>query len=146
MTKDEQYMRIALSEAEKAAAEGEIPIGAIIVCHDKIIAKAHNQSEQLNDATAHAEMLAITSAMAALGSKYLRDCTLYVTVEPCLMCAGAIHWAQIDKIVFGTRDEKKGYSQYTSNIFNKKVNIVSGILENECQEILTSFFKANRKK
>ncbi len=136
-------MQVALNEARIAMDKGEIPIGAIIVCHDKIIAKAHNQTETLNDATAHAEMLAITGAMATLGSKYLKDCTLYVTVEPCLMCAGAIHWAQIPKIVYGTKDRKKGYSSYSTKIFSQKTKVISGILEKESTEILSSFFKNN---
>ena len=134
-------MQIALNEAKTALSESEIPIGAVVVCHDKIIAKAHNQTEALNDATAHAEMLALTGAMATLGSKYLKDCTLYVTVEPCLMCAGAIHWAQIPKIVYGTKDPKKGYSSYSNKIFSSKIKIISGILERECAVILTSFFE-----
>ncbi|HIE16282.1 MAG TPA: nucleoside deaminase [Bacteroidales bacterium] len=141
---DEQYMRIALKEANLAFSKGEVPIGAIIVCHNKIISKAHNQTEILNDATAHAEMLAITGAMATTGSKYLNDCTLYVTVEPCLMCAGAIHWSKIRRIVFGTKDPKKGFSIYTNNLFPKKIEITTGILAKECMQLLLSFFKTLR--
>ncbi len=136
-------MQIALSEAKVALSEDEIPIGAIVVCHDKIIAKAHNQTEMLNDATAHAEMLALTGAMASLGSKYLKDCTLYVTVEPCLMCAGAIHWAQVPKIVYGTKDPKKGFSNFSDKIFSKKTKVLSGVLEKECAKIISFFFKEN---
>lgn len=134
-------MQIALNEAKIALSENEVPIGAVVVCHDKIIAKAHNQTETLNDATAHAEMLAITGAMATLGSKYLKDCTLYITVEPCIMCAGAIHWSQISRIVYGTKDPKKGYSNYSNKIFNPKIEVLSGILESDCLNILSLFFK-----
>ncbi len=141
MDKDTQYMQIALNEAKIALSENEVPIGAVVVCHDKIIAKAHNQTETLNDATAHAEMLAITGAMATLGSKYLKDCTLYITVEPCIMCAGAIHWSQISRIVYGTKDPKKGYSNYSNKIFNPKIEVLSGILESDCLNILSLFFK-----
>ncbi|MCD6366698.1 MAG: nucleoside deaminase [Bacteroidales bacterium] len=145
MDKDIQYMQIAINEAKHALSEGEIPIGAIVVCHDKIIAKAHNQTETLNDATAHAEMLALTGAMATLGSKYLKDCTLYITIEPCVMCAGAIHWTQIPRIVYGAKDPKKGYSSYSGKIIPPKTKIISGILEKECAEILSSFFKENSR-
>jgi len=141
LDKDTQYMQIALNEAKIALSENEVPIGAVVVCHDKIIAKAHNQTETLNDATAHAEMLAITGAMATLGSKYLKDCTLYITVEPCIMCAGAIHWSQISRIVYGTKDPKKGYSNYSNKIFNPKIEVLSGILESDCLNILSLFFK-----
>ncbi len=146
LDKDTQYMQMALNEAKNALSEEEIPIGAIVVCYDKVIAKAHNQTETLNDATAHAEMLALTGAMATLGSKYLKDCTLYVTVEPCLMCAGAIHWAQIPKIVYGTKDPKKGFSNFSDKIFPSKTKIISGILEKECADILSSFFKENLRQ
>ncbi len=141
MDKETQYMQVALNEAKIALSEDEIPIGAIVVCHNKIIAKAHNQTETLNDATAHAEMLAITGAMAALGSKYLKDCTLYVTVEPCLMCAGASHWAQIPKIVYGAKDPKKGFTNFSDKIFSSKTEVFSGVLEKECATILSLFFK-----
>lgn len=134
-------MQIALNEARLALSENEVPIGAVVVCHDKIIAKAHNQTERLNDATAHAEMLAITGAMEALGSKYLKDCTLYITVEPCMMCAGAIHWSQISRIVYGTKDPKKGYSNYSNKIFSSKIEVLSGILESDCANIMFLFFK-----
>ena len=134
-------MQIALNEAKLALSENEVPIGAVVVCHDKIIAKAHNQTETLNDATAHAEMLAITGAMASLGSKYLKDCTLYVTVEPCFMCAGAIHWSQISRIVYGAKDPKKGYSNYSNKIFHSKIKLISGVLENDCANVLSLFFR-----
>jgi tRNA(adenine34) deaminase len=139
-------MRIALSEAEAALRNGEVPIGAIVVCNNKIIAKGFNQTELLNDVTAHAEMIALTAAENYLGAKYLLNCTLYVTLEPCLMCAGAIAWAQIPNIVFGVNDPKKGFSTYSDKIFNKKINIISGILHNDCAKIITDFFKNKREK
>lgn len=142
--KDEQYMRKALIEAELAYTEGEIPVGAIVVCNDRIISRAHNLTETLCDVTAHAEMQAITSAANMLGGKYLKDCTLYVTVEPCPMCAGAIGWAQIPRIVFGTTDEKRGYRTYAPNVLHPKAQVVSGILEEECASLMKEFFKDRR--
>lgn len=144
MSQDEQFMRKALIEAQAAYDEGEIPIGAIIVCRDRIISRAHNLTETLNDVTAHAEMQAITAAANALGGKYLTDCTLYVTVEPCPMCAGAIGWAQIPRIVYGASDEKRGYRKFAPNAFHPKATVVSGVLEEECRSLMQDFFKGKR--
>lgn len=144
MSQDEQFMRKALIEAQAAYDEGEIPIGAIIVCRDRIISRAHNLTETLNDVTAHAEMQAITAAANALGGKYLTDCTLYVTVEPCPMCAGAIGWAQIPHIVYGAPDEKRGYRKFAPNAFHPKATVVSGVLEEECRSLMQDFFKGKR--
>lgn len=144
MSQDEQFMRKALIEAQAAYDEGEIPIGAIIVCRDRIISRAHNLTETLNDVTAHAEMQAITAAANALGGKYLTDCTLYVTVEPCPMCAGAIGWAQIPRIVYGAPDEKRGYRKFAPNAFHPKATVVSGMLEEECRSLMQDFFKGKR--
>ena len=137
-------MRKALIEAQAAYDEGEIPIGAIIVCRDRIISRAHNLTETLNDVTAHAEMQAITAAANALGGKYLTDCTLYVTLEPCPMCAGAIGWAQIPRIVYGAPDEKRGYRKFAPNAFHPKATVVSGVLEEECRSLMQDFFKGKR--
>lgn len=142
--KDEQYMRRALDEARQALEEGEIPIGAVIVAKGRIISRAHNQTETLNDVTAHAEMLAITAAANALGGKYLTDCTLYVTVEPCPMCAGAIGWAQVPRIVYGAADEKRGYRRYAPNVLHPRANAIGGILEEECRQLMLDFFKSKR--
>lgn len=141
---DERFMRRALDEAKMAADEGEIPIGAIIVCRGRIIARAHNQTEVLHDVTAHAEMLAITAAANELGGKYLTDCTLYVTVEPCPMCAGAIGWAQVPRIVYGTIDEKRGFHEYAPHALHPKATIIGGILEAECRQLMQDFFKGRR--
>lgn len=137
-------MRRALEEAHAALEEGEIPIGAVIVCRDRIIARAHNMTETLTDVTAHAEMQAITMAANQLGGKYLTECTLYVTVEPCVMCAGAMGWAQLPRIVYGTRDEKRGYVNYSPKAFHPKAKIIGGILEEECRQLMTDFFKSKR--
>ncbi|MBR3399567.1 MAG: nucleoside deaminase [Prevotella sp.] len=142
--KDEQYMRRALDEARQALEEGEIPIGAVVVAKGRIISRAHNQTETLNDVTAHAEMLAITAASNALGGKYLTDCTLYVTVEPCPMCAGAIGWAQVPRIVYGAADEKRGYRRYAPNVLHPRANAIGGILEEECRQLMLDFFKSKR--
>ena len=142
--KDEQYMRRALDEARQALEEGEIPIGAVVVAKGRIISRAHNQTETLNDVTAHAEMLAITAAANALGGKYLTDCTLYVTVEPCPMCAGAIGWAQVPRIVYGAADEKRGYLRYAPNVLHPRANAIGGILEEECRQLMLDFFKRKR--
>ncbi len=142
--KDEQYMRRALDEARQALEEGEIPIGAVVVAKGRIISRAHNQTETLNDVTAHAEMLAITAASNALGGKYLTDCTLYVTVEPCPMCAGAIGWAQVPRIVYGAADEKRGYRRYAPNVLHPRANAIGGILEEECRQLMLDFFKNKR--
>ncbi len=141
---DETYMRMALAEAEKAGTNGEIPIGAVIVCNGRIISRAHNLTETLHDVTAHAEMQAITSAADMLGGKYLKDCTLYVTVEPCIMCAGALGWSQISRVVYGTPDEKRGYSRFAPEALHPKTIVTRGILEDECREIMQSFFKERR--
>lgn len=141
---DEYFMRQALLEAQKAFEKDEVPIGAVIVIQNRIIARAHNLTETLNDVTAHAEMQAITAAANVLGGKYLKDCTLYVTIEPCPMCAGALAWAQISKIVFGAKDEKRGFSVVSSKIPHPKTTIVSGILEEECASIMQDFFKQKR--
>ena len=137
-------MRKALQEAEAAYDEGEIPIGAVIVCQDHIIARAHNLTETLNDVTAHAEMQAITMAANELGGKYLTDCTLYVTVEPCTMCAGALGWSQIHRIVYGCRDEKRGFSVYAPHALHPKCTVTGGVLEDECRELMQQFFKDKR--
>ena len=141
---DVYFMRQALLEAREAASEGEVPVGAVIVCGDRIIARAHNQTERLNDPTAHAEMLAVTSATSALGAKYLTDCRLYVTVEPCVMCAGAIGWAQLAVVVYGAPDEKRGFSRYAPQAFHPKTEVRSGILEKECAAEMQAFFRKRR--
>lgn len=138
-------MREALKEAHKALEADEVPVGAVIVANNKIIARAHNYTERLNDVTAHAEMQAITAATNAIGGKYLTDCTLYVTLEPCVMCAGALHWSQITKIVYGAKDEKRGYSKLQQNVLHPKTTIVGGVLESECSVILKDFFASKRK-
>ena len=142
--KDEQFMRKALYEAQRAAEEGEIPIGAVIVCNDRIISRAHNLTEKLHDVTAHAEMQAITAAADLLGGKYLSDCTLYVTIEPCVMCAGAIGWAQIGRIVYGASDEKRGYQLYAPRALHPKAVVTRGVLEAECRQMMQDFFKQTR--
>ena len=137
-------MRKALQEAEAAYDEGEIPIGAVIVCKDRIIARTHNLTETLNDVTAHAEMQAITMAANELGGKYLTDCTLYVTVEPCTMCAGALGWSQISRIVYGCRDEKRGFSVYAPHALHPKCTVTGGVLKDECRQLMQQFFKDKR--
>ncbi len=144
MTQDELFMRKALVEAQAAFDEGEIPVGAVVVCQGKIISRAHNLTETLIDVTAHAEMQAITAAANALGGKYLTDCTLYVTVEPCPMCAGAIGWAQIPRIVYGAPDEKRGFRKFAPNVLHPKATVVGGILEDECRSLMQDFFKQRR--
>lgn len=141
---DEHYMRQALNEAQIAFEKNEVPIGAVVVCQGRIIARAHNLTETLNDVTAHAEMQAITAAANFLGGKYLTNCTLYVTLEPCPMCAGGLLWSQIPKIVFGAKDEKKGYSLFSPNILHNKTSLISGILEEECASLLKEFFRQKR--
>ena len=137
-------MRLALQEARQALVEGEIPIGAIIVSHGRAIARAHNLTETLRDVTAHAEMQAITAAANLLGGKYLTDCTLYVTVEPCAMCAGAIGWAQIRRVVFGAPDEKRGYQRLAPQALHPKCAVLSGVLEDDCRNIMQAFFQSKR--
>ncbi|MCH4148817.1 MAG: nucleoside deaminase [Prevotella sp.] len=144
LLKDEQYMRKALIEAKAAEAEGEIPIGAIIVSGDRVISRAHNLTETLHDVTAHAEMQAITAAADLLGGKYLTDCTIYVTVEPCVMCAGAIGWAQISRLVYGAEDDKRGYHKYAPDALHPKATVTSGVLEEECRTLMQQFFKDKR--
>lgn len=141
---DEQFMRKALVEAQAAFDEGEIPVGAIVVCRGRIISRAHNLTETLTDVTAHAEMQAITAAANALGGKYLTDCTLYVTVEPCTMCAGAIGWAQIPRIVYGAPDEKRGYRRFAPDVLHPKATAIGGVLEEECRTLMQEFFKKRR--
>ena len=141
---DEDFMRQALQEARKAFDEDEIPVGAVVVCQGRIIARAHNQTETLTDVTAHAEMLAITSAASWLGGKYLTDCTLYVTVEPCPMCAGALGWAQVSRVVWGTDDEKRGYRRFAPEVLHPKTEVTSGVLADECAALMKTFFKNRR--
>jgi len=142
---DERYMRMALAEAELAAEQGEIPIGAVIVAQGRILSRAHNLTETLCDVTAHAEMQAITAAANTLGGKYLQGCTLYVTVEPCPMCAGAIGWAQIPRVVYGCSDEKRGYREYAPRAFHPKATVTEGILCEECKMLMQDFFRSKRK-
>ena len=142
--KDERYMRMALDEAQIAYEAGEIPVGAVIVCQDRVISRAHNLTETLCDVTAHAEMQAITAAANTLGGKYLTDCTLYVTVEPCVMCAGAIGWAQVPRIVYGCQDDKRGYHAYAPHAMHPKATVNGGVLEEECRQLMQAFFKARR--
>lgn len=141
---DEQFMRRALDEAQIAAEQGEIPVGAVVVCRDRIIARAHNLTETLGDVTAHAEMQAITMAANYLGGKYLTGCTLYVTVEPCPMCAGAIGWAQLSRLVYGAADEKRGYTLFAPKALHPKTETACGILEEECRTLMQDFFKKKR--
>lgn len=142
---DEHFMRQALREAERAFAADEVPIGAVIVCQDKIVARGHNLTERLNDVTAHAEMQAITAAAEHIGGKYLKDCTLYVTLEPCVMCAGALNWAHIGRIVFGAFDEKGGYRRIGSSLLlHPKTKVSGGILEAECADLMKAFFRKKR--
>jgi len=141
---DEYYMRQALNEARQAFDKNEVPIGAVIACQGRIIARAHNLTETLNDVTAHAEMQAITAAENVLGGKYLTDCTLYVTLEPCPMCAGGLLWSQIPKIVYGATDEKKGYSLFLPQILHPKTTVISGVLAEECASLMKEFFKQKR--
>ncbi|MBQ6186384.1 MAG: nucleoside deaminase [Prevotella sp.] len=142
---DEQFMRQALIEAEKASEAGEVPIGAVVVVGGKIIARAHNLTETLHDVTAHAEMQAITAAAESLGGKYLTDCTVYVTVEPCPMCAGALGWAQASRIVWGADDDKRGFRKYAPNVLHARATTSKGVLEDECKDIVQRFFKGKRE-
>lgn len=135
---------MALAQASEAASEDEVPIGAVIVCRSRIIGKGHNMTERLKDPTAHAEMIALTSATQAMGGKYLNDCTLYVTVEPCPMCAAALCWAQIGRIVYGAADPKRGYSLFTPSLLHPKTEVTSGVLGDECSKIVTDYFKSKR--
>lgn len=144
MDKDTQYMQDALREAAAAASEDEVPVGAVIVCKGRIIAKGHNMTERLHDPTAHAEMIALTAATEAMGGKYLSDCTLYVTVEPCPMCAAALCWAQIGRIVFGASDPKRGYSLFSPSLLHPKTEVLSGILEADCASLMKEYFQSKR--
>ena len=141
---DERFMLAALDEARQAAERDEVPVGAVVVCGGRIIARAHNLTETLTDVTVHAEMQAITSAAAYLGGKYLADCTLYVTVEPCLMCAGALGWSQVSRVVYGAADDKRGYHTFCASPFHKKTQVTAGILEEQCASLMTEFFKRKR--
>ena len=137
-------MKQALNEAREAARRGEVPVGAVVVCRDRIIARGHNLTEMLVDVTAHAEMQAITAAASSLGGKYLTDCTLYVTVEPCVMCAGAIGWSQLGRLVYGAPDEKRGYRRYAPQALHPKTEVVSGVMQEECAALMKQFFQALR--
>lgn len=142
---NEKYMRMAIDEAERALAKREVPIGAVVVAGGRVIGRGHNLVETLGDATAHAEMQAITAAMSTLGGKYLSDSTLYVTVEPCVMCGGALAWSQIGRVVYGTTDPKRGYSTYSERIMHPKTVVESGVLREECEALMTRFFAELRK-
>ncbi|MEQ8423295.1 MAG: nucleoside deaminase [Cyclobacteriaceae bacterium] len=142
---DEYFMREAIKEAMKAFENGEVPVGAVVVCKNKIIARAHNQTEKLTDATAHAEMLAVTAASNYLGSKYLSECVLYVTLEPCVMCGGALHWTQLMKLVYGAADIQRGYSLSKSPVLHSKTEVVTGVKKDECKAMVDDFFKRIRE-
>ncbi len=144
MEVDERYMTLALHEAHKALQEGEVPIGCVIVAEGQVVGRGHNMTEALSDVTAHAEIQAITAAAQTLGGKYLIDCTLYVTVEPCVMCAGAIGWAQVKRVVYGCADEKRGYTYFAPQALHPKTSVKSGILENDCRQLMQDFFSKKR--
>ncbi|MBR1387502.1 MAG: nucleoside deaminase [Alloprevotella sp.] len=144
MNNDEFYMRKAIAEAQCAAEAGEVPVGAVVVCNEHIIARGHNLTETLTDVTAHAEMQVVTSAANTLGGKYLNQCALYVTLEPCPMCAGALGWAQLGRLVYGASDPKRGYTLFAPKVLHPKTEVVSGVLAEECQELVTKFFKSKR--
>jgi tRNA(adenine34) deaminase len=144
MYSDEHYMKQALMEAQKAFERDEVPVGTVIVCNDRIIARGHNLTETLNDVTAHAEMQAITAAAGFLGGKYLTDCTIYVTVEPCVMCAGALGWSQVSRIVFGARDEKRGFLRFAPLSIHPKTVVTEGVMADECSNLMKSFFLRKR--
>jgi tRNA(adenine34) deaminase len=141
---DKSFMKEALKEAQKAFDRDEVPVGAVVVSKNRVIARTHNLTEALTDVTAHAEMQAITSAADFIGGKYLKNCTLYVTLEPCPMCASALYWAQITKVVYGARDEKRGYSTISKKLLHPKTEIVGGVMEGECAELITEFFRKKR--
>lgn len=142
---DKKYMRMALNEALRALDKREVPIGAVVVAGDRVIGRGHNLVETLGDATAHAEMQAITAAMSALGGKYLNDCTIYVTVEPCVMCGGALAWSQIGRVVYGTEDPKRGYSTFSERIMHPRTKVSKGVLREECEALMSDFFASLRK-
>ena len=144
LTDDMRYMKMALDEAARAYADDEVPVGAIVVCKGRVIARAHNLTETLTDVTAHAEMQAVTAAANHLGGKYLADCTLYVTVEPCVMCAGALGWAQLGRLVYGAPDDKRGYRRYAPEALHPKTEVVAGVMEHECAELMKRFFTKRR--
>jgi len=144
MTTDERYMKMALEEARAAMAQEEIPVGAVVVANGQVIGRGHNLTETLRDVTAHAEMQAITAAAESLGGKYLTGCTLYVTVEPCVMCAGAIGWSQLGRLVYGASDEKRGFRRFAPEALHPKTVVVNGVLEEECAELMKEFFKKKR--
>jgi len=141
---DEYFMKQAYQEAQKAFEKGEVPVGAVITCQNQIIAKGHNLTEKLTDVTAHAEIMCITAAAEYLGSKYLNDCTLYVTLEPCTMCAGALAWAQLGKLVYAASDEKRGFSRHSERVLHPKTEIKNGIMQNQCSELVKEFFQQRR--
>lgn len=143
-TDDIRYMKMALAEAEQAYADGEVPVGAVVVCRGRVIARAHNLTETLTDVTAHAEMQAVTAAANHLGGKYLNECVLYVTVEPCVMCAGALGWAQLGRLVYGAADEKRGYHRYAPQALHPKAEVVAGVMAEECAELMKRFFSERR--
>jgi tRNA(adenine34) deaminase len=142
---DERFMRAALSEAGEALGNGEVPVGAVIVSKGRIIAKGHNMTDQLHDPTAHAEMIAVTAATEALGSRYLEDCTLYVTLEPCPMCAAALNWAQLSRLVYGASDPKRGYTLFSPSLLHPRTEVLAGILAGECSTLVSDYFKEKRK-
>ena len=144
MSTDEHFMQLALADARQAASDGEVPVGAVVACRDKLIARAHNLTERLVDVTAHAEMQAITAAATALGGKYLNECTLYVTLEPCTMCAGAIAWAQLGRLVYGAADPKRGYTRYAPSALHPKTQVTSDILAEDCARLIQDFFRNKR--
>lgn len=144
MTEDERYMRMALHEAELALQQGEVPIGCVVVANGQIIGRGHNLTQTLRDVTAHAEMQALTAAAETLNGKYLQGCTLYVTVEPCIMCAGAIGWAQVSRVVYGASDEKRGYTLFAPKALHPKCTVTSGVLEEECRQMIQKFFESRR--
>jgi len=144
MFSDEYFMKLAIREAEAALEAGEIPVGAVVVSQNQVIARAHNQTELLKDVTAHAEMIAVTSAANGLNNKYLNDCTLYVTLEPCVMCAGALAWSQLGRLIYGASDEKRGFTKHEPSVLHPKTQVISGIMELECSELLKRFFQKLR--
>lgn len=142
---DEKYMRAAIAEAQEASADGEVPVGAVVVCKGRLIAKGHNMTERLHDPTAHAEMIALTAATEALGSRYLDECTLYVSLEPCPMCAAALNWAQLGKLVYGASDPKRGYSLFSPSLLHPRTEVESGVMAEECSALVSDYFKEKRK-
>ena len=144
MEDDVKYMKMALAQAQMAASQDEVPVGAVVVCRDKVIGKGHNMTQMLNDPTAHAEMIALTAATQAIGGKYLSDCTIYVTMEPCPMCAAAMAWAQVSRIVYGASDPKRGYSLFSPSLLHPKTTVTSGVLEQECSGLVVNYFKSKR--